>query len=352
MQIDFHYCMVRLLSEKAGFTPDEAQIIAYTSQFVDDANANKPFKIKDVPDFGFERYKNGYFDPICTSHKDIQNVKGLNPIVQKKVYISFHFIPKEKFEGAKTADIGDDLNYDYKTAPNNSFSREILGLALNELRGNKNNRQQKLIKLGIALHSFADTWSHQGFSGKKSRKDNDIERIRLFRGSDVEEVPSSLLGFLGELAPIGHIQASCYPDRSDLVWEYEQDYMGFDVHRENTLIFLEAAQIIYEVLCEFNDVSPSWKQIVDRINECLSVPTDSKKKKFKKYREVFPEIRFDYDRNEWRRAAMKKGYFNFGDYDAKDYDKIVCKFNNDMKWYYFHLEALNQRKFVMDNIPA
>ena len=25
MQIDFHYCMVRLLSEKAGFTPDEAQ---------------------------------------------------------------------------------------------------------------------------------------------------------------------------------------------------------------------------------------------------------------------------------------------------------------------------------------
>ena len=352
MQIDFHYCMVRLLSEKAGFTPDEAQIIAYASQFVDDANANKSFKIKDVPDFGFERYKNGYFDPVCTAHKDIENVKGLDPIVQKKVYISYHFIPKEKFEGTKTLDPVNDLNYEYKTAPNNSFSREILNIALNELRGNKKNRQQKLIKLGIALHSYADTWSHQGFSGKKSRKDNDIERVRLYQGSDVEEVSTSLLGIFGELAPIGHIQASVYPDRSDLAWRYEQDYDGFDVHRENTLIFLEAALTIYETLCEFNDVSPSWKQIVDKIKECLSVPTDSKKAKFKKYVEVFPEVEFDYDHDEWRRAAMKQGFFNFGDYDAEDYDKIVCKFNNDMKWYYFHLEALNQRKFVMDNIPA
>ena len=105
-------------------------------------------------------------------------------------------------------------------------------------------------------------------------------------------------------------------------------------------------------MCEFNDVSPSWKQIVDKIKECLSVPTNSKKKKFKKYVEVFPEVEFDYDHNEWRKAAMKKGYFNFGDYYAEDYKKLVCKFNNDMKWYYFHLEALNQRKFVMDNIPA
>jgi hypothetical protein len=344
--------MVRLLSEKAGFTADEAQIIAYASQFVDGANANQPFKIKDVPDFGYERYKNGYFDPVCTAHKDIENVKGLDPIVQKKVYISYHFIPKEKFEGAKTSDSANDLNYEYKTSPNNSFSREILNIALDELRGNKKNRQQKLIKLGIALHSYADTWSHQGFSGKKSRKDNDIEGVGLYKGNDIEEVSDSLLGIFGELAPIGHIQASVYPDRSNLTWRYEQDYDGVEVHRENTKIYLKAALTIYETLCKFNDVGPSWKQIVDKINECLSVPTNSKKKKFKKYVEVFPEVKFDYDHDEWRKAAMKKGYFNFGDYYAKDYKKLVCKFNNDMKWYYFHLEALNQRKFVMDNIPA
>jgi len=321
MQIDFHYCMVRLLSEKAGFTPDEAQIIAYASQFVDDANANKSFKIKDVPDFGFERYRDECFDPVCTAHKNIENVKGLESVVQRKVYISYHFIPKEKFKGT------DDLNYEYKTASNNSFAREILNNALNELRGNKKNRQQKLIKLGIALHSYADTWSHQGFSGKKSMKDNDIERVRLYKGSDVEEVSDSLLGIFGELAPIGHIQASVYPDRSDLSWRYEQNYDGFDVHRENTLIYLEAARTIYETLCKFNDVSFSWKQTVDKIKECLSVPTDSKKAKFKKYVEVFPEIEFDYHHDDWRRAAIKNGFFNFGDYDAKDYDKIVGKFN-------------------------
>jgi len=61
------------------------------------------------------------------------------------------------------------------------------------------------------------------------------------------------------------------------------------------------------------------------------------------------QIDFHY---EWRRAAIKNGFFNFSDYDAKDYNNIVGKFNNDMKWYYFHLEAFNQRKFVMNNIPS
>jgi len=37
MKKDFHYSVIKILSEKAGFEAEDAQIIAHASQYVDDA---------------------------------------------------------------------------------------------------------------------------------------------------------------------------------------------------------------------------------------------------------------------------------------------------------------------------
>lgn len=67
MQKDFHYCMIRVLSEKAGIKPEEAQIIAYASQYVDDAVEHQEVMIKNAPQLNYQRLKqDGHFDPICT----------------------------------------------------------------------------------------------------------------------------------------------------------------------------------------------------------------------------------------------------------------------------------------------
>ncbi|MBI4691529.1 MAG: hypothetical protein HY754_14885 [Nitrospirae bacterium] len=344
MQKDFHYCMIKVLAEKAGFKPDEAQIIAYASQYVDDAVEHMEIKIRDVPQLNYSRLKpNDYFDPICTAHKGLQYVAGITRDAQRKVYVSFHFIPSEEYGGTG--------RYDYCTIPDSNLAREILRQAIAELKAaSRNMRIQKLIKLGIALHSFADTWAHQRFSGRLSAADNDVERIHLF-GNDNWESLSHLDQLKANLFPeVGHIEAMNYPDFSHQRWRYEHDYSGIEYKRDNTAIFFEAAKSIFELLCEAIGQPKDWDSYADRIKECLSLNTDSIKRKFENYRRLFREIEFDYHEEDWRNQALTGNSLSWIDFQETDYAQVGYTFNGDLKWFYFHMEAYNQRMYVMERI--
>jgi len=59
MQIDFHHAVTYVLARLAGFNYEQANIIAYSSQYVDDSNC-------DV----FVKFNNGaLYKPICSAHK-------------------------------------------------------------------------------------------------------------------------------------------------------------------------------------------------------------------------------------------------------------------------------------------
>ncbi len=57
MQIDFHYHLIYVLAEQAGFNRDsgngemEAGIIAYASQYVDDNNDNQVIGAEEEPSY-------------------------------------------------------------------------------------------------------------------------------------------------------------------------------------------------------------------------------------------------------------------------------------------------------------
>ena len=51
MQIDFHYCTIRVLAEKAGFSHEEAQTIAIASQYIDDATLYRPIRLQSFLKF-------------------------------------------------------------------------------------------------------------------------------------------------------------------------------------------------------------------------------------------------------------------------------------------------------------
>lgn len=344
MQKDFHYCMIKLLSEKAGFKHDEAQVIAYASQYVDDAVEHKEIMIDGLPQLDYPRIRqDSYFDPVCTAHRGIQYITGINKDIQRKVYISFHFIPSIQYDGSG--------RYDYRVAPNSKFAKDIVLMAVKELKEVEGNeRTQKLIKLGIALHSFADTWSHQRFSGRHSSKDNNIERINLFEDGEWKSL-SHLQQFKLNIIPdVGHSEAWYYPDFSHLKWKYEHDYTGIEYERNNIDISLEAAETIFRILCEVTGEKRNWKEYVEKIKECLSLQTDSIKKKFTNYKRLFPEIDFSYDEEDWRNQSLKGESFNWIDFDKRDYSQLRYRFNNDLKWFYFHIEALKQWQYVMGNI--
>ena len=71
MNKSFHYHCIRVLAEKAGFSEEHAQTIAYASQYTDDATEHGKMNIRNIPgNYDYPRWdeSKGTFDPICTAH--------------------------------------------------------------------------------------------------------------------------------------------------------------------------------------------------------------------------------------------------------------------------------------------
>lgn len=149
---------------------------------------------------------------------------------------------------------------------------------------------------------------------------------------------------------MGHAEALYFPDQSHLKWKYEHDASGFEYARDNTGIFLEAACTIFNAICEANKQPGNWKCLVNKIKDCFSVPSDSIKEKFQKYQELFPEITFDYHENDWRNQALKGESFDWINFEEDDYKAHTYEFNGDLKWFYFHMAAYEQRLFAIEHI--
>ncbi|MCK4763774.1 MAG: hypothetical protein KAW12_16350 [Candidatus Aminicenantes bacterium] len=358
MNKDFHYCMIKVLSRLAGFKETEAQTIAYASQYVDDAVAHQEIRIKGKLPVEFtnsySRYKKGLFDPVCTAHKGLGSLSGLAKVAQRKVYVSFHFIPTEKFIGKEE----EKWDFDYTTSPDCSFAREILNKAVAAVKsGKEGKREEDLIKLGISLHSYADTWAHQKFSGRRSKKDNDIERICILKDAEWDRIGFVKQLTLNSLPEIGHAEAMTYPDMPQITWKYEHDASAIEIIRDNTNVFLEAAQKIYYLLCQLAGTAPAWKKYVSHIKECLAYDTDSMKKRFEKFRSTFAYegIALDYNKSQWKRDALEGVVYDWDDLDEDEYRELEYKFRKDnegnMRWFYFHKAALAQREFVMKHLP-
>ena len=89
MEKDFHYYLIYAITKITGY--EEADIIASSSQFVDDNNEGQ-FTIDDQPSGFPEKISanGGYYYPIMTQSL---SPKSLDTYVQKYVYVPFHFIP-------------------------------------------------------------------------------------------------------------------------------------------------------------------------------------------------------------------------------------------------------------------
>ena len=153
MQKDFHYYCIGVLAKAAGFDKGDALTIAYASQYVDDSTESDPVRVGDL-----------MFDPVRTAHIGL---KAFDWAIQKRVFIPFHFIPPNPIRAPQDT---------FVTAPNSPFAQRILQEACQEQL-----ELRRLCRIGVALHTLADTWSHQGFSGRE-HKENDVESIHHRQG--------------------------------------------------------------------------------------------------------------------------------------------------------------------------
>ncbi len=337
MQKDFHYYCVAVLARTAGFESQDALAIAYASQYTDNSTESEPIQVGEV-----------LFDPVRTAHLGLGSYSWT---IQKKIFIPFHFLPPGRITEEKGR---------YVTKPNSLFAQKVLTEAIAE-----SNKKYRLCRMGIALHTFADTWAHEGFSGRQHRE-NDVEKIQIRKNGDWKRLLWENI-FLDALPQIGHAEAGRFPDYPYREWKYlgrETEGKQKEVTRDNPGQFLIAAEEIFNwmrrALPDSVVALKSWDQIEDQIADKLSYSSEDLDERCDNWLEYiareYPEIRREYSKLTWRNEALKptdEAEVDWDDFEESDFKRLKYEMLPgffDSFWVLFHRAALQQRHLVLENL--
>ncbi|MBN2876010.1 MAG: hypothetical protein JXM71_13005 [Spirochaetales bacterium] len=206
MNVEFHYYAVYILALEAGFDDRTAFIMANASQEVDASTTPVRFSTSQAE-----------VDVPVT-----QNYLFWDDSVSRNVYLPYHFIPGDPDAAASAR--RDGKRNAYAVTANSAAAKELLVSAL---------KDKNPYLIGVALHSFADTWAHQNFCGLLD---------------DWNDTGSSSLA--AGLPPAGHLQALALPDDPAAIWSDDRliPRLSRVINRER---FTAAAQKIYRYLCVY-----------------------------------------------------------------------------------------------------
>ena len=160
MQKDFHFYVTYVLARKAGYSADNAAIVAWADEYTDRQTD------EDIYEVQTQCQKIGRWD---------------DPQIQFTVLVPFHFIP------------GNDEEWPWKTTQNSPRAQKLVKAA---------EKSQDLCRLGIAIHTLQDTFSHQGFSGWREERNSCYPWYYL----------------KSALPNVGHTEMMAMPDMVDRVW--------------------------------------------------------------------------------------------------------------------------------------
>lgn len=292
MQIDFHHAVTYVLAIWAGFSSKEANIIAYSSQFVDDAVCDKAIQ-----------FTNGaLYKPLASAHKEL-DYRNFDKLANSFVWIPFHFLPGN----LSLPDNSNKTNNYFQRIicqPDSSLAQELLTNCIEQ-----GQQPNGLYRLGITLHVYADTWAHYGFSGI-THYSNLVEYIE-----DVNDTVSAKLiqkvsrffkdifydnasKFIDGVLPLGHGAVLSYPDLPYLTWKYK-DYQGRLINRNNISDYLAAAKNMYIALRRF------------RLGDSKAQVEGLTKSQTSKLTEYFESIRDEIGiiRHQKWLEAIRQGFF-------------------------------------------
>jgi hypothetical protein len=278
MNVEFHYYIVYFLSKEAGFSEQESQIIAYSCQYVD--NNLVPYKIQT----GTNEY-----NTTAT-----QNYGFWNDSFPKNVYLPFHFFPGDKnFPNSLRWDAKKNI---YNCTPDSSNVKRLFIDAL---------KTKNLYRVGIAIHTYSDSWAHQNFSGFDEEWNN-ID-------------PGSLIPH------IGHAQVIGKPDLITEVWRDER--LAYEYQQvDNKERFLEAARKIYKYLRAYNKLDFSnHNDVIEKLRWLTGI-FDGKISTMEDriYSYILDENMLKYNQYDWFKEAVYHGDVVLDNSDgAVGYEKFL-----------------------------
>lgn len=226
MQIDFHHAATYVIARDAGFNHEDADIIAYAAQYVDDATSTGTIYFDN----------RAVYNRINSAHRmlDIRNTEEL---ANHYVWMAFHFLPGN---GGLPAGESPGTSFIDKIVctPDSPVAQEMVRDAILEKK-----RAYGLHRLGVTMHVYADTWAHQGFAGVLHEV-NEVEDAEETDNSGVftNGLAKILRNALDDtIPPLGHGRAQVFPDMPFLRWQYSNG-RGKLITRDNPADFLAAAE--------------------------------------------------------------------------------------------------------------
>ncbi len=248
MQIDYHHGITYVIARLAGFDHRQADVVAYCSQYVDDAVNS-----------GTIRFHNGaMFTRISSAHRSL-DYRNFSDLANHNVWIPFNFLPGN---GGRPVGDNPDGTFIRKIVcrPGSPVARQMISACIAD-----RDQSYGLHRLGVTMHVFADTWAHQGFAGV-CHKINDIilldekqlpdasfeDRLKDFFGDLRDRATGA---FVGDVLPLGHGAALSHPDLPNLAWRY-RDSDGNTVPRNNTDLFVQAAHEMCKAMQCFRAGNP------------------------------------------------------------------------------------------------
>jgi uncharacterized protein DUF6765 len=337
MQKDFHFYAIYSLCRLARFDSERARTIAHASQYVDDETGDNDIALTLTPSL----------KPIATAHRNISPL-NFDPTIQENIHLPFHFVPRVAMD--KTVDNPQDRR-NLTTAPDCEIARSSLKQAVAAVDEPNQNHQ-----IGIALHAYADTWSHQGFSGLHG-PENDAEFIE-------QKNRNPILKFMGRLwhailefiiPAIGHGEVFTLPDQPFKTWNYfnffKQTLSG---EIDNVSRCTVAAHSILTILggtdYKFED---NFRSIFERIFKTRG----TLETRCERWQEAIANNYFGfadhnnadkviaYDKRRWPERAIE-----VGKNDPTFEDPASVKHCAD--WIHFQRAAIAHRKFVLNAVQS
>lgn len=272
MDIEFHYYVTYILAKKAGFSRDEAYVIAYSSQYVDD----------NTIIFNINKKKANAFTNYISQTMDITRPK--NRLM--RIYPLFHFVPGDP--QARSARRRDGSLHLLNTTPGSTRGNKLINEAL---------RTKNLYRIGIATHSFMDTWAHQNFIGY-------YDNFNSMEGMREKLIPN-----------VGHADAMHQPDIPGLIWR-DRRLAGTLRAVSNNLRFFTASEKVFEKYVKYQDrkakkadIQNVWTGVKTAIEKAIGEEftmdsSSGSKERIKRYKTITPGIP-EFKPDDWFNEAVE-----------------------------------------------
>jgi len=273
---EFHYCITYVIAARAGLPPQDAQVLAHSSQYTDDNN--RIFKI----DKGLPTAYGNYISQTMNILKPMDKLLRIYPL--------FHFIPGDPMTGSAWRKDG-GMHW-LNTTPDSENANLVMDAAL---------ASGDLYRIGIACHGYADTWAHQNFVGYYNEF-------------------NSMTGPLSAAIPnIGHAEAAHAPDWAALVWA---DTRLIHEPIDNKARFIAAAAGMLRKLAKYVDPKITTKELrkrettlKDDLDRCIGRPdifNAHESRRLARYRELARTPEYGgrepepYDAHRWMDEAVNE----------------------------------------------